>query len=143
MKYLFFIFCLILCSCNNNSEDILIGDCPPILQERQSFDLEERIDSIFIWNHTWHFIENEQDCKFVKPNNEQNYCDLNYCNGNDNEIMKIEGDWFSLTKIDEQNILVSVKQNDVKQKRSTPLIWISDNEEGKCMGNISITQSAE
>jgi hypothetical protein len=105
--------------------------------------LEERIDSIFIWNHTWHFIENEQDCKFVKPNNEQNYCDLNYCNGNDNEIMKIEGDWFSLTKIDEQNILVSVKQNDVKQKRSTPLIWISDNEEGKCMGNISITQSAE
>ena len=131
MKYLLLIFCLILYSCVNegtNEEEILIGCCPKIIGSRLSFNLEGGVDSISVGYSSWHFWDTKGEYEFIRNNK--------------NEIIKVDGGWFSAVR-DEETIFVSVKQNNTKRKRSSPLIWIRDDNYHNCKGNFSITQSAE
>jgi len=148
MRYLFSVF-LILCSCLFK-EPIIGGECPPIdlSKEELLFNAQEGVDSVIIKEKMlWWFEGIEKGCKFIIPADEPNYCDNNYCNSNENEIVKIEGSWFDATKINEYTLLVSVKRNDTGRKRDQRISITGTNEignkVGECFAKISVSQSAE
>jgi len=147
MKNLFLLFCLFLYSCNVSEPD---GVCPPIELSKEDllFNAQEGIDSVIVKEDMfWWFEGVEEGCKFIRPADKPNYCDNNYCNGNKNEIMKIEGIWFDATKINEHTLIVSVKLNDMGQKRNQHISITGTheigNKIGECFAKIFVSQSAE
>jgi len=124
MKYLFLLFCLILCSCNQGT---YCNESPPPpklgLRSVFSFNWQEGFDSTFISNSSYWWFEDtgKEECIFLKPAEEPNYCENNYCNEDKNHIMKINCSWFSAVKRDDSTVIVSVKQNDTEKIRKTSI----------------------
>jgi len=145
MKYLFLFFCLILCSCEKNSESPFDG-CDLIERTEQiSFNEQEGIDSAFVYaSSSWYFTEKfmeTEECKFIKPVNEPNYCNENYCNENKELIMKIECPWVIAKKTSDTAIFISVKQNNAEKTRRQ-YIYIEEVESKSdvCVADILIAQ---
>jgi len=165
MKYLFLIFCLVLCSCEVSAPD---GSCTPSKQSKENlfFNVQGGVDSIIVDNAFWWFpddytmecesiIRAEYDYICYDDDNckngiriENDYCKDNYCENTKGiiftspygvPIMKIECSWFSVTKTDKSTLFVSVNQNETREKREQQ-IYIED---GDCPSVFSIIQSAE
>jgi hypothetical protein len=127
MKNLFLFFCLILCSCKQESLDCC--DTPSIeldfsREGNFSFNWQGGLDSQFVRNSNyWWFGDSDlwhgdvKGCVFLKPAEEPGYCSDNYCNQDKNHIMKIECPWLNAAKKDDSTILISVKQNDTEKIR--------------------------
>ena len=97
MKYLFLLFCIILCSCSD--ESTRIGTCDRIsLGGAFKFNSQGGIDSIIPYDSWWNFtgVQKEEGCE-VKPD-------------------AIECSWFSVMKKD-NIVFASVKQNDTGIER--------------------------
>ncbi|MDR2583200.1 MAG: hypothetical protein LBC75_06945 [Fibromonadaceae bacterium] len=126
MKYLFLIFCLILCSCEQPVT------CIPIVLGF-TFDSQEGIDSMITYNNFGGYdylgnfigVRNEEGCE-VKPDT-------------------IKCSWFSLVKKD-SIVFASVKQNDTGRKRYEVVNIKRDDGTGECdgrSGNFTISQCPE
>jgi len=125
MKYLFLFFCLILCSCENDS---LNGICVPIGEgEGFTFNLQGGIDSINLYNSWWKFmgVGKEEGCE-VKSDT-------------------MECSWFSLVKR-ESIVFATVNQNNTGQKRYEYVEINGKGGRGKCSdmwGEFTIVQCPE
>jgi len=127
MKRLLLLFCLLLCSCEQDTDICDCGPYPKFLRfsEGGSFllDWQGGLDSTFVLNSNyWWFEESDyatsqQNCIFFKPVEEPDYCDDNYCNEDKNQAIKIECPWSSIVKKNDSTIIVSVKQNDTEKRR--------------------------
>jgi len=131
MKRLLLLFCLILCSCVERGPNCCADPTFLELSEGSfSFDWQGGLDSIFVLNSNyWWFKTNSiyfrqgnvEDCIFLKPTEEPDYCEDNYCNEDKNHIMKIECPWFSILEKNDSTIIVSVKQNDTEERRNAEI----------------------
>jgi len=137
MKYLFLIFCLVLCSCEVSAPD---GDCPdPIKLSKKEllFSAHGGIDSVFIEDTFWWIEGNVEECEVIRAG-KSDYCSNNYC-GSGSSIIKIECSWFNATQTSEHTILVSVNQNETEEER-----WQDVGvQAGDCFSDFSIIQFAE
>ncbi|MDR2970658.1 MAG: hypothetical protein LBU83_01830 [Bacteroidales bacterium] len=140
MKYLFLIFCLILCFCYY-AEDPGYCSNPPKLSKRELlFSAQEGVDSVVVNTQYWWFeisMKNSSECEFWGRESDPDYCNNNYCRGND--LMKIECPWFSVTRTGEYTLIVSVNQNETGEERKQSIGMRS----GNCGIAFSITQSVE
>jgi len=125
MKYLFLLFCIILCSCEYNSGKR--GTCIPMEGGGFRFNLQGGIDSTDIYDSWWSFtgVRKEEECE-IKPDT-------------------IECSWFSMVKR-ESIVFASVKQNNTGQKRKVDVKIKGKGGRGECSdewGEISIIQCPE
>jgi hypothetical protein len=140
MKYSFLVLCLIiLCSCEQEPQEPLIGECPyptKLSKYNLSFSAEGGIDTVVAGNaHWWLYGSASPICKNIGVGNED-YCNDNYCNNLD-LTMKIECSWFSVTRINEYTLLVSVDENNANEEKNTG-VTVQD---GNCYSGFSITQA--
>jgi len=137
MKILFLIICLILCSCENSE---LSGKCSSPIKKSKGellFSADGGIDSVVMGdNFWWIYGLPYRGCKNIWLEDEPDYCNDNYCKNGD-IIMKIECSWFSVTKIDEYTLLVSVNKNETNEEKNT---YVSI-ESGNCFSSFSIAQA--
>ncbi|MDR3000784.1 MAG: hypothetical protein LBU89_05915 [Fibromonadaceae bacterium] len=129
MKRLFLFFSLLLASCSWESN--LIGSCIPmdVSPYELSFDSQEGVDSMVVLEYQWWFTDLQKEkCKFTEPE-------------------KIECSWFSAEKAHDSIIIVSVKQNKTRRKRSEKVIIYGDSggnrECSKNRGSFYVTQCPE
>jgi hypothetical protein len=94
-----------------------------------SFDSQEGVDSMVVLEYQWWFTDLQKEkCKFTEPE-------------------KIECSWFSAEKAHDSIIIVSVKQNKTRRKRSEKVIIYGDSggnrECSKNRGSFYVTQCPE
>jgi hypothetical protein len=161
MKRLFLFFCLVvLCSCGDDG----YCDCDPpprsmeFSKNYSSFNMQEGADEILALDGAyWWFMpllggnflsgyyRSMQDCEYIEPAKEPDYCDNNYCDEDKNHPMKVECPWFSVTKTNDSAMLVSVKQNDTGKKRTgyTSAMGILPGIDGTYFKEFTIIQCPE
>ncbi|MDR1758912.1 MAG: hypothetical protein LBR60_00100 [Fibrobacter sp.] len=140
MKYLFFIFCLILCSCEYSEPVGLCHNPPKTFKNSLSFNAQGGVDSVFVSDSFWWLTGydlSENGCEMIYSF-DSNYCSNNYCHNND-EIMKFQCSWLEVTRTKSQLIFVTVNSNETNQERSFEV----GIQAGNCHSGFTITQSAE
>jgi len=136
MRYIFLFFCLILCiSCKFERQEAAgyCSDSPKLSKKEISFGAEGGIDSVVMEDSYWlgHLLY--RGCKGIWD--EPDYCNDNYCKSA--QVMKIECSWFSVTKMDEYTLLVSVNENNTNEEKN---VYI-DIQAGNCHSGFSIVQT--
>ncbi|MDR2970659.1 MAG: hypothetical protein LBU83_01835 [Bacteroidales bacterium] len=134
MRYLFLIFCLVLCFCN--CTDIVEWSCRPIPVGGLSLNEQEVIDSVITvvynpinYDYKWWFSNIQiKECTFITPE-------------------KIECSWFSAKKASDNTMIVSVKQNETDKRRDGDVYINTDDGKGercsKNRGGLLIVQCPE
>jgi len=146
MRYLLLIFCFVLYSCDTVNVEPVMGDCsrPIELSKREfSFNVSGGTESATVspassrFYGTTRYEYGYEVCELFSASDNPDYCNSNYCKHN--WVMKIKCSWFSLTRIDENTLIVSVNRNETGEKRE----HIVDLQAGNCFSGFLITQSAE
>jgi hypothetical protein len=140
MRYLFLIFCLILCFCYYAEDPGYCSNPPKFSKRELLFSAQEGIDGVVANTPYWRFgipIEDGSECEFLGQKNDPDYCNYNYCR--DGDLVKIKCPWFSITRTDGYTLTVSVNQNETREERKQSVIVGA----GNCGLMFSITQSAE
>jgi len=115
------------------------GKCNPIKMSKGelSFKAEGGTDSVVMEDDFWWIYRpSYQGCKDIGLGDEPDYCKDNYCKNGD-LTMKIECSWFSITKINEYTLVVSVNENNRNEEKN---IYVSV-ESGNCSSGFSIVQT--
>jgi hypothetical protein len=107
------------------------------------FSAQEGVDSIVVDKNNFRLEGGryDEECKFIGTGSDPNYCNNNYCTNfaYSNSVMKIECSWYSVTRIDEHTLIVSVNMNETGEERKQTIGVRT----GNCGVGFSITQSAE
>ncbi|MDR1759913.1 MAG: hypothetical protein LBR60_05230 [Fibrobacter sp.] len=146
MKYAFLFLLLIFLGCEEHytghsvqSEPLGRCEAPELSKEKLQFDVQGGQGRILTNGSSWwlnDFSFQEENCKMYFGS-DSGYCADHYCEWDG--IMKAECDWFELTKIGVQSILVSVIPNESGKERRIDI----GIQAGNCGTGFTITQSAE
>ncbi|MDR1759882.1 MAG: hypothetical protein LBR60_05075 [Fibrobacter sp.] len=142
IKYLFFIFCLILCSCEYSEPAGLCHNPPELSKDTLFFNVLGGTDSVFVSDSFWWLTGGTGGYDLLENSCEQyrgtisEYCAEDSCRG---EIVKIRCSWFELQKIDAYVITVSVNPNETNQEKHFGI----GIQAGNCHSGFTITQSAK
>ncbi|MDR1759880.1 MAG: hypothetical protein LBR60_05065 [Fibrobacter sp.] len=138
MKYLYFIFCLILCACEYSEPAGLCHNPPTLSKDTLSFNAQGGTDSVIVSDYFWVIVEYpfwENNCEQYRGSISE-YCAEEFCYG---EIIKSKCSWFELQKTDAYTITISVNPNETNQERRFQV----DMQAGNCGAGFTIIQSAE
>jgi len=155
MKYLFLMFCLVLCSCEVSAPD---GSCTlKLSREKLLFNVEGGIDTVTTKESFWlsGFIRiGDTIVNYYPPPmyflisqaeiiNYPYYPyegDISYLLNEETWYVEgIKSSWFSVYRLDNKNIILSVNKNETRKKRSFGIAL----DAGDCGAEVDVNQSAE